>query len=248
MKTLRSLEIIDFLKERRHCSMGELMERFEVSPATIHRDISELTRRKLIQKVHGGVALAAAPEPRTAPAVNSHFLARIDKDTDKKARIAALAVGKVAEGDIVFLDSSTTALHLAREIQRLALSSLTLITNSVLVIQEFHLFPPRFFLLSLGGNYNLQLNSFLGRSAVERLRELRVDKAFISAVGVTADGFSTYHEDHAEFLKEVVATARETYLLADSTKFGKAGLFRIGSLSDVAAVVSDQPFEGWSRG
>ena len=241
MKTLRSLEIVDYLKERKHCSMGELMERFAVSPATLHRDISELTRRKLIQKVHGGVALAAPPEPRAAPAFNSHFLARVDKDTDKKARIAALAARKVAEGDIVFLDSSTTALHLAREIQSLELPSLTLITNSVLVIQEFHLFPPRFFLLSPGGNYNLQLNSFLGRSAIERMRELKVNKAFISSVGVSAAGFSTYHEDHAEFLKEVLATAQETYLLADSTKFGKEGLFRIGSLSDVTALISDQP-------
>ena len=243
MKTLRSLEIIDYLKERRYCSMGELMERFKVSPATIHREISGLTRRKLIQKVHGGVALAASPEPRAEPAVNAHFLARINKDTDKKGRIAAEAVGRITDGDIVFLDSSTTALHLARELRKSELSSLTIVTNSVLVIQEFHLFPPRFILVSLGGNYNLQLNSFLGRSATERLRELKVDKAFISAVGVTGDGFSTFHEDHAEFLKAVIATARETYLLADSTKFGKEGLFRIGRLSDVSAVISDKAFK-----
>lgn len=237
MKTLRSLEIVDYLKERKYCSMEELMKQFNVSPATIHRDIAELTRKKLIRKVHGGVALMPSKEAGTT--VDSHFSARINKETGKKTVIAELALPYLEDGDIIFLDSSTTALHLARKIQQLKLANLTLITNSVHIIQEFCLFPPHFVLVGLGGNYNCQLNSFLGKSAVEGLQRMRIGKAFVSAVGAAADGVTTYHEDHAEFLEKVMALSHRKYLLLDSTKFNRSGLFKFADLQDFDNVFSD---------
>ncbi len=237
MKTLRSLEIIDYLKKRKYCSMNQLMKQFGVSPATIHRDISELTRRKLIRKVHGGVALI--PEKESVVTVDSHFSARIKKETEKKTVIAELALPYIEDGDIVFLDSSTTALHLSGKIQKLQLANLTIITNSVHIIQEFCLFPPHFVLVGLGGNYNCQLNSFLGKSAVEGLQRLRIGKAFLSAVGATEEGVTTYHEDHAEFLEKTIALSARKYLLLDSTKFDRTGLFKFAGLQNFDAVFSD---------
>ena len=241
MKTLRSFEILDYLKERKYCSMEELMKRFDVSPATIHRDIAELTGRGLIQKVHGGVAIIesgrnAGPEP-----LESHFNARISRETARKSVIAELAVRLIEDGDIVFLDSSTTALHLARRMQSLELANLTVLTNSVHIIQEFRLFPQSFVLVGLGGNYNCQLNSMLGKSALEGLRKLRIDKAFVSAVGATVEGLTTYHEDHAEFLAQALRMAERKHLLIDGSKFGRAGLFRFAALADFDAVISDIP-------
>ncbi len=240
MKTLRAFEIIDYLKGRKHCSINELMTQFNVSTATIHRDLSELTRQKLIQKVHGGVALAPAVPP-SGRAGDSPFSARISKETAKKELIAELAAERIIDGDILFLDSSTTALHLARKIQKLSLSNLTVITNSVLIIQEFPLFPPHFFLISLGGIYNLQLHSFLGQSTCDRLEELRLDKTFISAFGLTGAGLTTFHEDHARFLQKVLGRSQESYLLLDSTKYGRSGLFAICPPERVDFLISDQP-------
>ena len=39
------------------------MNHFKVSPATIHRDIAELSGKGLIQRVHGGVAIAQSAQP-----------------------------------------------------------------------------------------------------------------------------------------------------------------------------------------
>lgn len=245
MKTLRAFEIVDYLKERRHCSVEELMRRFDVSPATIHRDIAELTGKGFIQRVHGGVAIAQAAQPFAEnAAAGFHFSARVNKESARKAAIAELAARLLEDGDIAFLDSSTTALHLARRIQSLALSNLTLITNSVHIIQEFSLFPQRFVLVGLGGNYNYQLNSLLGKSAVESLKKLRVDRAFVSAVGASSDGVFTYHEDHAEFLRQALSMAKSKHLLIDRSKFGKAGLFKFADLRDFDAAVSDAPLPG----
>lgn len=245
MKTLRSFEIVDFLKERRHCSIEELMSHFKVSPATIHRDIAELTGKGLIQRVHGGVAIAQGGQGvQQEAAANSHFSARINREAPRKAIIAERAAGLIEDGDIVFLDSSTTALHLARRIQTLDLANLTVLTNSVHIIQEFRLFPQRFVLVGLGGNYNCQLDSLLGRGALEGLAKLRVGKAFISAVGASAEGVTTYHEDHAEFLSKALEMATRKYLLLDGSKFGKTGLFTFAALGDFDAVVSDIPLPG----
>ena len=237
MKTLRSLEIIDYLKERKYCSMDELMKHFNVSPATIHRDIAALTRKKLIQKVHGGAALMPAKDAATT--IDSPFSARINKETGRKTVIAELAQSYIEDGDIIFLDSSTTVLYLSRRIRELSLSNLTIITNSVHIIQEFSLFPPHFVLVGLGGNYNCQLNSFLGKSAVEGLQWLQIDKAFISAVGATGEGVTTYHENHAEFLEKAMKLACRKYLLIDSTKFGRTGLFKFAGLQDFDAIFCD---------
>lgn len=240
MKTLRALKIIDYLKEKKHCSIEELIEHFDVSPATIHRDVSELAKDRILQRVRGGVSLVQKlPEAKVVEAAVSSFSSRIDVNVEKKIKIAEQAVNSIYDGDIIFLDSSTTTLSLARQIQKLMLSRLTVITNSVLILQEFHLFPTNFYLISLGGNFSYQLNSFLGKTTIETLKRLKIDKAYISGVGITTEGLFTYHENHAEFLKEVLGSSRERYLLLDSTKFDREGLFKICPLSFIDRLYSD---------
>jgi len=101
MKTLRSLEILNYLKERQSCSISELMERFNVSQATIHRDVTELARQKIIRKVHGGVAIASAVPEGIEPA-NSHFSERVNKNLSKKTLIAEEAVKHIKDGGYNF--------------------------------------------------------------------------------------------------------------------------------------------------
>jgi DeoR family myo-inositol catabolism operon transcriptional repressor len=240
MKSLREMEIVEFINQRKCCSMSELMRQFNVSPATIHRDVAGLARKKLIQKVHGGVAVVQIPAaPKHEPG-NAHFSARINKNIEKKLLIAESAQQYIGDGDIIFLDSSTTSLHLARRIRKMKLSNLTIITNSVLIIQEFQLFPPHYFLISLGGTFDLQLNACLGRTTIDNLKRLKINKAFFSAVGISPNGVFTYHENHAEFLKEVLSISENKYLLVDSSKFDREGIFTILPLSKVDYLISDR--------
>jgi DeoR/GlpR family transcriptional regulator of sugar metabolism len=241
MNKVRTLAIVDYVRQRKYCSTVELMRAFEVSPATIQRDIGEIVRGKFLRKVHGGVAvLETAPEV-AAPADNGRLTDRMQTHPEAKTQIARLAESLVTDGDILFLDSSTTALFLARQLQKSALANLTLVTNSVSIIQEFRLFPPYFVLISVGGSFNPQLNSFLGKAAIETLRKLRVTKAFVSAAGVTVAGLFTYHESHAEFLKAILEVAKETHALLDSSKFNKHAVFEICALDRMDSLISDAP-------
>ena len=239
MNKLRTLAIVDYVKQRKYCSSSELAKAFGISPATVQRDIAEIVKQNRLRKVHGGVAILEASQQLNTPAPNSHFTERIEVNPEKKDLIASLAEKQIENGDILFLDSSTTALHLARHLQRSNFANLTIVTNSVLIIREFYLFPPHFVLISVGGSFNFQLNSFLGRTAIENLRQLRITKAFFSAVGINKEGIFTYHENHAEFINLITQIAESAYLLLDSTKFNKTALFPICSSEHITSLITD---------
>jgi len=247
MKTLRSFQMIDYLRDRKHCSVQDLVVHFQVSPATIYRGIEELTARGALQKVRGGVVLREVEESVSEPAGStSHFLARINRNSEKKEEIAQLALAMISDGNILFLDSSTTSLYLARALQKADFSNLTIITNSVLIIQEFYLFPPHYVLISTGGNFTSHLNSFLGKSALDNLQQMKIDKIFFSAVGLQDGKATTFHEEHALFLRRVLPLAKQRFLLLDSSKFGKAGLFEICRQQDAGTILSDKKVPGAS--
>jgi DeoR/GlpR family transcriptional regulator of sugar metabolism len=239
MKNLRTMAMVDYVRQKKYCSTDELMRAFDVSTATVRRDISSIVRGNYLRKVHGGVAMIEAPADLPAPANNDPFNERMQARAEQKAAIGRLAESLVSNEDILFLDSSTTALFLARQLQKSRLPNLTIVTNSVAIIQEFRLFPPQFVLLSLGGSFNNQLNAFLGKAAVDALRKLQINRAFLSAAGITDDGLFTYHESHAEFLQVVREVAKEVHVLLDSSKFNKNALFEICPLNRADSLISD---------
>ena len=242
---IRRQELDDYLRERGHATIADLRREFGVSVATVHRDLDGLLAAGRVRKVHGGVEHIA---PANGEADwNSGFSIRLQRNSEAKTAIAAKALALLEEDDVVFLDSSTTCLHLARAIRASSLHRLTLVTNSNAIASEFPSFPRSITLLSLGGSYNAQLNSFLGGMTRDAARHLRLRKVFLSAVGVSPDGAFTFHEDHAAFLRELIERGDEGILLADSSKFGRDALFRICGLDGLHAIVSDSQFPAEAR-
>lgn len=233
------MAMVDYVRQRKYCSTSELMRAFDVSTATVRRDIAVIVRGNYLRKVHGGLAAIESPVDAPAPASNEQFADRMQARGEQKAMIARQAESLVINEDIVFLDSSTTAFFLARQLQRSRLPHLTIVTNSIAIIQEFRHFPSQYVLIALGGSFNVQLNAMLGKAAVEALRRLQINRAFISAAGATADGLFTYHETHAEFLKVAIEVSKETHCLLDSSKFNKNALFEICALHLVDSLISD---------
>ena len=240
MKNLRTFAIIDYLKQTKYCSVNELMEHFNVSPATIHRDITSLVRNNQVRKVHGGVAYIDPVDAADRMTVlSSTFQERINWNQKFKRKISELAMREISEGDIIFLDSSTTVFFLAERLLESSFSNLTIVTNSAMIIQNFHKFPPHYVLISLGGTFDLQLNAFLGQAAIRELERLSVSKAFISAFGIDGDLVTTNHEYHSSLLLKVLEVAKQRYLLADRSKFDRSGLFRLGTRADFDRIISD---------
>lgn len=147
----------------------------------------------------------------------------------------------VSDDDIIFADSSTTVFYFIKKLleQHKQFSNLTIVSNSGAIIRELADPPPSITLISMGGVYNSRLNSFLGRIAVNAIKQLHISKAFISAAAVSVSEAYTFHETHAEFLSQVIEHADSTWLLADHLKFETRAVFPICRTADFAGVISD---------
>ena len=238
MKKLRSFAIVDYLKQKKYCSIEELARHFKVSGATMYRDISELALRNVVQRVYGGVVFQEHHTSASSPA-HPPFQERIICNQDKKEAIAGQALALIGENDILFLDSSTTVYHLAHLLETSAFSNLTIITNSVAIIQNFHKYPPHYVRIGLGGSYDIQLNSFLGQSTLRQLEDLEISKAFMSAFGVGDEKATSNHELHTGLLRKVLELSEHKYLLADRSKRNRSGLFRIAPCRAFDEIISD---------
>ena len=223
---MRSYAIIEYVKDREFCPIPELQEKLQVSCATIHRDIAALVKRGVLIRMRGGVAMGV---PTPVVPMKTAFQERQTWNCRAKQHIADLAFDRIEEGDILFLDSSTTVSYLAQRLVTANFSSLTIVTNAVSIIQDFHKFPPHYVLIGLGGSYDLQLNSFLGQTAMGELEQLSISKAFVSAFGLCDGRVTTNHEKHFALLSKLMNIAEQKILLIDNSKFNRKGLFRFAT-------------------
>ena len=110
MDKFRTKQIYEYLKQREMCSFAELMKKFKVSSATIHRYADELSKRDAVTRVRGGLAFNKSEAPREDTVA---YLDRVVTNRKEKIASARKALSAISEGDIVFLDSSTTVYELA---------------------------------------------------------------------------------------------------------------------------------------
>ena len=236
MDKFRTHLILDYLKTRKRCTLEQLMKRFRVSSATIHRDVAELARRDAVVRVRGGIVWNDVSSTQSD---TGSYLDRVVTHRKGKMKIAQRALAFVSEGDILFLDSSTTVYEFARVLRDANFQHLTIVTNSVSIMQNFRKFPPQYVLIGLGGNYDAQLNSILGEAAIEQLVRFNVTKAFVSAFGMDAKNVTTNHERQAELIRKVLDNAGKRYLLLDHTKIDRTGLYRLAARGAFDEIISD---------
>ena len=236
MDKLRTHLILDYLKAKKRCTLAELMRKFKVSSATIHRDVEELARRDAVMKVRGGLVWN---ENDSAAAETNGYQDRVVTNRKAKVAIARKALALVSEGDILFLDSSTTVYEFAQALRAADFQHLTIVTNSVSIMQNFRKFPSSFVLIGLGGNYDAQLNSILGAATLEQLAHVNVTKAFVSAFGMDAKNVTTNHERQAELIRRALDNADKRFLLLDRSKTSRTGLYRLAPRGAFDAIVTN---------
>lgn len=235
MRNIRTYDILEYLKKKKRCTLQDLMTKFGVSSATIHRDVAELVSRNAVERIRGGIVFADAP---TAKPGGVNYQDRVIANSAAKEKIAEKAIKLVSEGDILFLDSSTTVYAFAQRLRLAPFDHLTIITNSVSIMQNFRKFPQHWVLIGLGGNYDPQLNSILGASAIQQLAEFNITKAFISGFGLNDKVLTTNHERQSELIKKVLDAAEKRYLLVDKSKYGRTGLYRLSARGAFDAIVT----------
>ena len=159
--------------------MQELVARLGVSPATIRRDLAELSHAGLVRRVHGGAA------PLDAVEVDRPYAEAADDAAPAKLAIARGAAQLVQDGDTVLLDIGTTTGALARQLRG---RRVTVITPSLAVLDELRA-DPVVDVVVLGGFLRRAYLSLVGPLTEEALRRVRASTVFLGTSGIDTDGW-----------------------------------------------------------
>src|SRR5438105_452027 len=152
--------ILEMLREQGSLSVGAVEEQFGVSPMTARRDLALLAESGYARRTHGGAVL---------PELASHedsFQSRLEQDVEAKVRLAKAVVATLKPDETVFVDSSSSAYYVVREILEIGLH-ITVLTNSVPVMAVVaSADAPQVDLIGLGGSFRKLTRSFVGAQTV----------------------------------------------------------------------------------
>ena len=229
----RRAAIVERLRSTGSVTVAELEEQFGVSSMTARRDLAGLERQGLARRTHGGAVM---------PSIAAHedsFASRLEVATEAKGALAIAAAAAVAEGESVFLDSSTTAYHVARALVDRGVHA-TVITNSLPVMELVATQSSATIdLVGVGGMLRPLTRSFVGPFAVHTVLGHIADRLFFSVKGVTPDGALTDPDAlEAEVKRAMVAHSERPVLLLDETKLATHGRSVLGRIADVSTVLA----------
>lgn len=222
----------DYIAQKGFASMDELCQTFSVSINTVRADIREIISRGCAQKTYGGVTYATQP-------AQYRYETREKENTVKKREIAKIAAQMVSDGDIIYIDLGTTCLPMLDFIPEEHV--ITVITNDLSIINKAAK-RQNVRILTFGGTYQQKSNSFKCTFPAMHsyIDTCNISKAFLGTTGVSATGLMTNSENFGrEVRSQLIKTCPNCYLLADSSKFGKAALLTYGALTDLTACISD---------
>lgn len=233
MKIDRINKICKLIKEVHSISIDDLCATFNVSKNTIRRDISELEKNGVIKKIYGGIVLQESSNTSPEP-----FTSRKIKHPQEKQKIAKIASTLVNDGDIIYIDSGTTTMHM---IPYLATKkNITIITTSVHVINA-SLQYDNFNIIATGGSLYKPSLAFVGPSVLNCLKKYNISKAFMASTGISIEkGATNASPLECEIKKFLMQKECQKILVVDNSKLDVASLMTYANLSDFNCVIMDQ--------
>ena len=230
MKIKRIDEMQKYILQNTSVTIDKLCEEFGVSKNTIRRDIDELCASGIIKKVYGGVtAIVKAP---------TSFEERGNENSDQKHRIGKAAAKLVKKDDSIFIDSGTTTFQMVPYLSECG--GINVFTNNIKAV--FAAYPiESIHLYSLPGTLNPKTNSLIGADTTKAIEKYNINKAFLASTGLTFEsGVTNSEQMEYDIKRAVIEKSTKTYLLIDSTKFGKVSLITFASIGDFDAVITDK--------
>jgi DeoR/GlpR family transcriptional regulator of sugar metabolism len=232
LSVTRKQKIKDFILEKKSATVTELAHMFSVTDETIRRDLRSLEAEGVLMRSYGGAFVQSGVENLIDYSIRSTVY------LEEKAIIAEKCKNIIQNGDVIFLDNSTTTYAIAKAVEDMRL---TLITNSLPIINLLSK-KENMRLICTGGFFSLKELAFYGSKAQKALNEYYVDKSFFSCRTLSIDqGVTDSNDDLAQIRKTIIQRSKESYLVADYTKFNQASFITICGYDRLNAVITDRP-------
>ncbi len=225
----RQRRIVEFARTRGRVEVLALAEELNVASETIRRDLKVLAGRRMLKRVHGGAI------PLETAAFESTVEYRSQVDLAQKHRIAAAAADLLHGAETVYLDEGFTPRLIA---ERLADQELTVVTSSLLAAEALA-HSETVTVMLLGGRMRGRTLATVDNWAVDRLRSLVIDVAYLGTNGITPEhGLTTPDPAVAAVKQTAVSVATRRILVAADSKFGETSFCRFAEVSDFETIVT----------
>ena len=231
----RREKIQKYLETHKIARTVDLYKMLETSEATVWRDLEWLEQKGIIERTHGGAMLSQRIT------LEPEYQLRAKKHPEEKQRIGALAASLIENGDIVFINSGTTATQVIHHIRGKA--NITVFTNNFYAALEMG--EPDFHYHLIGGDFQPRSLSTTGRLATENLKQVYANKTIIGVDGISLKHGCTVPSDaEAEVVRLMIEhTKGQVIIVADHSKWGMVSNFQVASLDEINKLVTDDAID-----
>ena len=227
----RQKQVQNYIIAHGSAQIKELADTYQISEATVRRDLDEISRKGLIQRTHGGAI---------AYNNNSSFERKHGEKmklmVEEKRRIGAYAASMVRDGDTIVLDSGTTTYAMSKCLA--TKEGITLITNDLVIANQIELAPSATLIIVPGQRMD-NTRAIYGFYAESFLQDIKANKVFMASDALDLDAGAPNANVLEVGLKTAMDAARECILLVDSSKFEKQATFHVCPISRFDTIISD---------
>lgn len=229
----RRQRLIEWFKSNQAGVSQDLARMFGISVSTIRRDLDLLASEGLLRRTHGG---AVAIRSRATSELSTDMSRRTA--VEEKQAIVREALKLIEPDQSLLIDTGAVVCHLlADEVAQLPFP-LTVITNDLYVAKALT-YRENIKLIVPGGACRYGSFSLLGEPALSFLKDIRCDIYFMSAAAVDETCVSETLLELVQLKRAMVEAARDTVLIADSSRFMARALHRTAAIEQISTVVTD---------
>jgi len=227
--------IVKLCKGPEKVTIPYLADMLNVSEITIRRDLKLLENLKLIKKERKKVY--ALESPSLNHLINYNIEKEYQRAVDLKKRIGKKAAALIEPGETVIFDSGSTLFYMVKELpDNIPIKAVCYGLDIAGILNKKRLIQ----LVVLGGIYHKDTDMFESLSEEEELKNIRAQKAFISAFGIHRQAGLTSGSFFASFIRKKIIQASEKIIcLADSSKFGIIECAHFAEMKDIHIFITD---------
>lgn len=230
--SFRQTEILELARSEGRVIVEDLAQRFDVTLQTIRRDLGELAEAGLVDRVHGGAVARAG-------VVNLGYEARRKMHAEAKSAIAAACAAAIPDNSSLILNLGTTTEAVAQAL--IHHRNIMVVTNNMNVANIL-VANPGCEIMVTGGALRRSDGGLVGELATQFIEQFKVDYAVIGTSALDVDGdLLDYDLAEVRVSRAILRQARQSFLVTDQSKLGRSAPARIGSLSEIDRVFTDQP-------
>lgn len=237
LPALRRARIIELLRRDGAAGLKEMSEALKVSVSTLRRDVDYLCDQGHLERTHGGAVLKAGL--RAGAELEREIASELDSGA--KAAIGLRAASLIQPGQTVIIDSGTTTAAAARAARDRGIP-FTAMTNDVSIASILSE-SPLIQVQVTGGTIRPGTGTLLGADALQSVRRLRADLAFIGAHALSEDEMSDTTIELAELKRAIIAATDRPVLLADSSKVFSRAFCSFGWVDELHLLITDSRVE-----